>query len=120
MGFLQRLFGRQPKASTYVDKTGLYFYIECGRCRRPLRLRADKSYDLEATDEGFTWHKTVVCRHCFHSMPLEVKLDSRYQSRDESIEKGRFLDEDEYQALLAAAEAQADAAQADESQPPQE
>lgn len=117
MGFFQRLFGRQPKASTYVDRTGLYFYIECGRCRRPLRLRADKSYDLEATDEGFSWHKTVVCRHCFHAMPLEVKLDGRYQTRDEVIEKGRFLDEDEYQALLAAA--REPEAEADESEPPQ-
>lgn len=91
--------GREPAG--YVDKTGLYFYVVCGRCQTRLRLRADKQYDLNQTDEGYVWHKTMVCRKCFQQMPALVTLDGNYQVATQEIAQGRFVSAEEYAALEA-------------------
>ena len=67
MGFLKRLFGgeKENKESGYVDKTGIYFYVQCDNCGTCVRLRADKEHDLMREDNGFTWHKTIVDSRCF-------------------------------------------------------
>ena len=102
MRFFQRIFGRKSTQSPYIDTSGLYFYVECGRCRRALRLRADKRYDVEAGDGGYTWHKTIVCPRCFNSMPTTVQLDAHYQITAQALEKGRYLTAEEFTAAEAA------------------
>ncbi len=105
MGWLDRWRKRDPKksaASDDVDKTGIYFHLVCGRCQTRLRLRADQQYDLNQTDDGYIWHKTIVCRKCFQQMPAVVTFDAHYHVATQEIERGRFVSAEEYAALEAA------------------
>lgn len=125
MGFLRRLFGQgddkkggRRTGGGHVDEHGIYFYVECGRCRKRLRLRADKRYDLNNTPEGtIEWHKTVVCTKCFRQMPATVLFDGNRQVASQEISGGRFISAEE-DAQLAAAEAEAArrAAEADDDE----
>lgn len=97
MGFLRRLFGGGEKAQG-GDPQGLYFYVECDNCGARVRLRADKQYDLNRTDEGFVWHKTIVDSTCFRQIPTVVQLDSDYNVVSTEIEGGHYITQEEYEA----------------------
>lgn len=115
MGFLKKLLGGGEQKSrpdqTYVDTQGVYFYVQCDRCGAPVRLRADKQHDLLNEGNGFVWHKTIVDNRCFRPMPTVVYLNSAYEMVTHEITGGRYITQDEYEALLAAAAAQKEAAQ---------
>ncbi len=102
MGFLKRLFGgdKENKKTGYVDKTGIYFYVECDNCGTCVRLRADKEHDLVREDNGFTWHKTIVDSRCFRPMPTVVVLNSKYEISDSEITGGKYISEAEYNTWL--------------------
>lgn len=87
--FLKRLFNPQPAA--HVDR-GLYLWVECERCKQRLRLRINPQTDLESTDDGFEWHKTIVCDKCFRQMPTVVYFDRRYAIREREISHGRYVE----------------------------
>lgn len=97
MGFLKKLFGGQEKNEEYVDKQGVYFYIRCDNCGTIVRLRADKQYDLENRDGGFTWHKTVVDSKCFRPMPTVIQLNKAYELENADIRGGQYVGEADYQ-----------------------
>ena len=78
MGFLRRIFGGGKKDQE-GDAQGIYFYIECDHCGSRVPLRADKQYDLNRTDDGYVWHKTIVDSTCFRQIPTVVRLDNHYQ-----------------------------------------
>ena len=99
MGFLKRLFGGEKSEKPYVDTRGIYFYAQCDKCGSLVRVRADKEYDLERVDGGFVWHKTIVDSKCFRRMQAVVHLDSNYHVTNQEISDGRFLTEEEYDAL---------------------
>ncbi|MCP4422329.1 MAG: hypothetical protein GY805_37450 [Chloroflexi bacterium] len=106
MGFLKKLFGGGERApAKYVDKTGIYFYVQCDKCGARVRVRADKQHDLQNTGNGFEWHKTIVDSRCFQQIQTVVQLNSSYQMVSHEITNGRFLSEAEY--LAAEAEAAA-------------
>ena len=115
MGFLKKLLGGGEQKSrpdqTYVDTQGVYFYVQCDRCGAPVLLRADKQHDLLNVGNGFVWHKTIVDNRCFRPMPTVVYLNSAYEMVTHEITGGRYITQDEYEALLAAAAAQKEAAQ---------
>jgi hypothetical protein len=98
MSFLKKLFGGDDKKE-YVDKNGLYFYVQCDNCGKTVRLRADKQYDLINEGSGFVWHKTVVDNKCFRPMETTVTLDRSYNVKHAEIEGGRYITEEEFQAL---------------------
>lgn len=102
MGFLKRLFGgeKENKESGYVDKTGIYFYVQCDNCGTCVRLRADKEHDLMREDNGFTWHKTIVDSRCFRPMPTIVVLNNKYEISDAEISGGQYISEAEYNTWL--------------------
>lgn len=112
MGFLRKLFGgnerddRPPQAAT--DPQGVYFYVQCDRCGAPVRLRADKQYDLINEDGGYVWHKTIVDSRCFQRMPTVVYLNSAYEMVSHEITGGHYITSEEYAALLAAQQATTD------------
>lgn len=109
MGFLKRLFGGDKKGGgQYIDKQGLYFYVQCNNCQSVVRVRADKQHDLQRTDGGFEWHKTIVDSRCFRRMQTRVQLDSNYQIVDSELSGGKYISEADYKQILAA---QADAAE---------
>ncbi len=98
MGFLQRLFGGKKNKKPYVDTRGIYFYAQCDRCGSVVRLRADKEYDLNRESGGFVWHKTIVDNRCFRPMPAVVHLDTGYKVTQQTIENGRFITQEAYEA----------------------
>lgn len=96
IGFLKNLFGSKDKP--YVDKQGIYFYVQCDNCGTKVKLRADKQHDLNRDGDGYVWHKTIVDNRCFRPMPTVVHLDGRHQVTQAEIEGGRYLTEAEYLA----------------------
>ncbi len=98
MGFLKKLFGGDDKKE-YVDKQGVYFYVQCANCGKVVRLRADKQYDLANDGGGYTWHKTIVDSKCFRPMNTVVNLDSSYNVVNAEINGGRYLTEEEFKKL---------------------
>jgi len=110
MGFLKKLFGggnatndNRPGGAP-ADPQGIYFYVQCDRCGAPVRLRADKQYDLINEGHGYTWHKTIVDNRCFRPMPTVVHLNGAYEMVSHEISGGHYITQDEYEALLAARE----------------
>lgn len=96
MGFLKRIFGGREKP--YVDKDGLYFYVQCDNCDSKVRIRADKKHDLNRADGGYTWHKTIVDSRCFRHMQAVVNLDSQHRVSHQEIEGGRFITKEAYES----------------------
>ena len=97
MSFLRKLFGGGEQE--YVDKQGIYFYVQCNNCGKTVRVRADKQYDLGNEGKGYTWHKTIVDSKCFRPMNAVVTLDSKYHVVSAEIDNGRFLTEAEFKAI---------------------
>lgn len=93
---LKRLFGRNQKEKPYVDKDGIYFYAQCGRCETKVKSRADRRYDLGREDGGLSWHKTLVCTKCFQRMPVVVMFDSNYNVKTQDIEGGLFISAEKF------------------------
>ena len=100
MGFLKKLFGGgDGSKKEYVDKQGIYFYVQCNNCGKTVRVRADKQYDLGNDGGGYTWHKTIVDSKCFRPMNTVVTLDSNYNVVTAEIDNGRYLTEEEFNAI---------------------
>lgn len=115
MGFLKKIFGGNDKTGRpgkpYIDTQGIYLYVQCDRCGAPVRLRADKQYDLINEGGGFIWHKTIVDNRCFRPMPTVVRFDGSYNVVDHDIKGGRYITEEEYNALLTATDASGESAE---------
>lgn len=114
MGFLKNLFGGNDKAKkSPVDTKGVYFYIQCDNCKSPVRLRADKTYDLVNNGGGYSWHKTIVDKRCFRPMPTVVELNSEYEVVSAEITGGHYITKAEYDELVAVEEARKAQVQSD-------
>ncbi len=98
MGFIKKLFGG-GKPKPYVDRKGLYFYAVCDHCKTAVRIRADKSHDLNNVDGGYAWHKTIVDARCFRPMQAFVLLDREFKVVKKELEGGHFISEAEYKAV---------------------
>ncbi len=122
MGFLKRLFGgdKDNEESGYVDKRGVYFYVQCDKCGTCVRLRADKDHDLMREDGGFSWHKTIVDNRCFRPMPTVVVLNSKYEVSNSEISGGKYISEAEYNAWLKRRDEPQESEEADEADEPVE
>lgn len=120
MGFLKNLFGNRDQGKKpYVDQQGVYFYVQCEHCGAPVRLRADKTYDLINRGDGFEWHKTVVDNRCFRPMPTVVQLNSQYEMVSHEISGGHYITADEYERLRAEELARRAQAESDAETPPE-
>jgi len=97
MDLLKRLFGRDDDKKHH-DPQGIYLYVECDRCGAQVRVRADKKYDLNRTEDGFTWHKTIVDSKCFQQIPTVVHFDRNYNVVDSEIEGGHYITKEAYEA----------------------
>lgn len=105
MGFFKKLFGSgESKPQEYVDKTGIYFYVQCNNCGSRLKVRADKQHDLLNEGGSYTWHKTIVDSKCFRRMETVVNLDSQYNVISYELNGGKFLTQAEYEAAEQAAQ----------------
>lgn len=114
MGFLKRIFGGDEQkggkdsakpAGPYVDKQGVYLYVRCDNCGTPVRVRADKQYDLVNEGGSYTWHKTIVDNRCFRQIPAVVTFNLQYEITDAQIIGGRFITQAEYDEWYSAKQA---------------
>ena len=105
MGFLKKLFGGEKKEKPYVDKTGIYFYVQVNGVDSRVRVRADKQHDLMRVDNGFVWHKTIVDSKYFRRMQAEVHFDSSYKVTHADLQGGTFITKEEFDAAEGAAQA---------------
>lgn len=101
MGFLRRLFGGDDKGGE-GDTQGIYFYVRCNKCGSKVRVRADKQYDLNRTDDGYIWHKTIMDSKCFRQIPTVVHFDGDYNVVSTEIDGGEYITREEYEASDAA------------------
>lgn len=105
MGFLRKLFGGDKKESgKYVDKQGIYFYVQVDNLDSRVKVRADKQYDLMNTGSGYVWHKTIVDNKYFRRMNAVVHFDHSYNVVSAELDGGSFISQEEYEAREAAAQ----------------
>jgi hypothetical protein len=105
MDWLKRFFARRKRQESH---TALWIYVRCRRCGEPLRVRADRRYDLasEWRDAGeigpaYTMHKDIVGERCFQRISVDLAFDHRLQIIEQRIVGGDVLSEAEYTASLA-------------------
>lgn len=99
MGFLKKFFGGREQK--YVDKTGIYFYVRSEHGAF-VKVRADRQHDLNATPNGYTWHKTIVDNKHFSRMKATIHFDKNYTITQQELEGGTFISEEAYEASLTA------------------
>lgn len=93
MSFLKNLFGRKSASpKKHVDERGMYFHVECQKCSRVLRVRIDKTYDINREENGYTWRKTLVCDKCFQKMETEMLFDGKYNVVAQEIHGGKYVE----------------------------
>jgi hypothetical protein len=103
MGFLDKLrkwiFGSAD--SQLRDPDGIYFYVKCDSCGVPVRIRADKHYDLHRDFEhgGYTLRKEIMDGGCFSLIYATLRFDDAFRIVEQEIEGGTFITWEEYQAL---------------------
>lgn len=102
MGFLKNLFGGKKEPKPYVDKNGIYFYVQVNNLDSRVKVRADKQHDLMRDGNGFVWHKTIVDSKYFRRMQATVYFDGSYTVTDKQIEGGTFISEEDYLAAETA------------------
>ena len=92
MSFLKKIF--QKDGGTYVDKNGIYQYVECGKCGNVMRIRIDKQYDIGTDDDGsYIWRKTLVCDSCYQKMQTKICFGGDKQTIvSAEIHKGKYVD----------------------------
>lgn len=98
MGFLKKLFGGNKESEEYVDRTGIYFYVQVDDRDSRVRVRADKQHDLMRTNTGYVWHKTIVDSKYFKRMHAVVHFDRNYNVTNSELEGGRFISKEEFDA----------------------
>jgi hypothetical protein len=108
MGFLdsiKRMFGGGPGRAT-ADDNARTFYVQCGRCREPLKGRIDLRNELSQDEDGEGWvvRKGLMgdgSNRCFQTVEAILTLDSGKKNIINSeVIGGKLITAEEYEALL--------------------
>lgn len=111
MSFLKKLFTggnpSVPKASDSSDANALWLYVQCGKCGAPVAIRVDTRNDISIDYEtgGRYLRKEIMDSTCFQLMYADVRFDNGGKIVEQSIERGKFLTQDEYETARAEFEA---------------
>ena len=83
------------------DPDGIYFYVRCSRCGTPVRVRADKRYDLQRDYEtgGYIFRKEIMDGGCFQLIHATVHFDAAYRPIEQKIEGGEFITWETFRSL---------------------
>ena len=107
MGLFKKLSNAfQAAASGAVaDDRVMWLYVQCDYCGEVVRVRVNKSTDLEHLyDEGsdaavgYALHKEVIGSDCYRLMRVEMKFDSSHRVLDQSVRGGRLVSREEAEA----------------------
>lgn len=95
----QALFGGGDASGQ--DRDGVYFYVKCGTCGAPVRIRADKRHDLSRDMDGggYILRKEIMDDTCFRLMYATLHFDAGYHIVERAIEGGEFISQETYEAL---------------------
>ena len=115
MSFFQRLAalfsGRPSSGQRYLT-----IYVLSNRCREPIVAQIDTLNELSLTDEGEHPYFVRKLLHssgrnrCFDQVEVQVWFDKNKQIAAKQVSGGRWLEQDEYEAVVEAeAKAQAEA-----------
>ncbi len=123
MSFLDRIFkALGGSASGSAGGAPSYWvYAQCQRCGEPLKARIDLRNDLSLADEseGYVVRKGLVGsggRRCFQAVEVTLQFDAaRQQVVASEVTGGRLISAEEYQALLSAQQAEAEAVTGEEA-----
>lgn len=104
MGLFDRLKRAFGGAGGVQDK-GIYFYVRCGRCGDPVRVRINPDAELrqdfaaggDATD-GYSVRKMVVDQRCFRPIEVRMRFDAGRREQSREIEGGEFITREEFVA----------------------
>jgi len=98
MGFLKKLFGGGSGSSSgSSDKDGFFVYVQCDQCQQKVRLRIIKGHDLNYSEDGYVWHKTIVDSRCFQQIPTVVHFDRNLNMISQDIDGGHFITKAEFE-----------------------
>jgi len=80
------------------DRNGILFYIRCGRCGTPVRIRADKYHDFHRDHETgeLIMHKEIMDGGCFNLMHATIRVNGAYRIIHQEVEGGEFITWEEY------------------------
>lgn len=99
MGFFKKLFGGSKPKVSGSDSDGFFFYVQCDHCGKKVRLRILKQYELNFSDDGYVWHKTIVDSQCFREIPAVVHFDRSYNVTNADISGGHQITREEFEAV---------------------
>lgn len=103
MGFLKKIkaaiFG--TAGGEIKDKEGIYFYVKCGKCGAPVRVRVNKFHDLQRDEDGdgFILHKEIMDGSCFRLMYATMHFDYNRRITTQEIDGGEYITWETYQSL---------------------
>ncbi len=103
MDFLKKWFGGGSRQTDDpVDPGGIYLYFRSHHAPEAVtRVRIDKQYELNSTDGGYVWHKTIVDSKYFSRIQAIVYFDRSYSVQRAELDGGELITRDEYEAALA-------------------
>jgi hypothetical protein len=105
MTWWKRLFGG---TSTREDSRYLYVYVQCDRCRTPVRVRVDiyndaaVEFDDREREIGYVWRKDIVDAKCFRPIHAEITFDTARREVARRITGGQYIDAAAYTVLTTA------------------
>jgi hypothetical protein len=99
MSFLKKLFGSgDSKRASGAGNEGFFLYVKCDDCGAKVRLRVHKQHDLNRTNDGYEWVKTIVDSKCFRPMRTVVHFDSNYRMTDAELDGGHYISREQYES----------------------
>ncbi len=97
MGFLKRLFGGSGSGdSDNGGGDGIFLYVKCENCGDKVRLFVHKSHELNPSNGGYIWHKTIVDSRCFRPIRTVVTFDRQFKVINSEIDGGHYISNVEY------------------------
>ncbi len=111
MSFLKKIFGggssQSASGGEASDRSALWLYVQCDKCGAPVAVRVDMRNDTSTDYEsgGRYLRKEIMDSTCFQLMYAEVHFGAGGEITEQTIERGKFLNKAEYDAVLAAFQA---------------
>ncbi len=108
MGFLDKLGKALQGGGSGGGGDGniLWLYVQCKHCGEVVRVRVNKSTDLEHLYDpeseasiGYALHKEVMGTKCFRLMRVEMRFDTNQRVVEQSVEGGQLLSREQAEAV---------------------
>ncbi len=78
----------------------LWLYVQCNRCKSPVAVRVNLFNDPSLDDEGgYILRKEIMDSKCFQLMSTELHMDKQRHIKEQTIEGGKFITQQEYERL---------------------